>query len=156
MLLVGYSVTLGVIVGFIAYVNQSQIIEYVRASSEIEAVQATTTAVEVEREVRIKVVYNWTHDRIKQEIEAVFPDAPIMYHVMMCESGGKIDAYNPTNNSHDNGLFQISDLHHGERVRALGLDVGNPKDNITFARILYDESGLQPWIWSKPCWSKYL
>lgn len=31
-------------------------------------------------------------------------------------------------------------------MEALGLDVFDPEDNVRFARILYDESGWQPWV----------
>lgn len=161
MQIVGWGVTLGVFGGILIFFGQDHITQYVFAS-EPEMVTATTTEEVIEepeednepRTVRIEVVYNWTPERIAQEIDKVFPDAPIMHDVMRCESGGDVEAYNPTNNSHDNGLFQISDLYHGPRVRALGLDVGNPADNIAFARILYDESGLQPWSASKHCWSQ--
>lgn len=157
MQLVGWGVTLGVITGCAIYIAQPHIIEHVSASTQVENLTASTSVEAIKPEpqvVLIEVVYNWTPERIAQEIDKVFPDAPIMHDVMRCESGGNNDAYNPTNNSHDNGLFQISDLYHGPRVRSLGLDVGNPADNIRFARILYDESGLQPWSASKDCWSK--
>ena len=124
----------------------------VAEAHEIEPVEEPTAP--EPRTVLIEVKIDWTTERIAQEIDKVFPDAPIMHRVMACESGGNNEAYNPTNGSHDNGLFQISDLYHGPRVRALGLDVGDPADNIAFARILYDESGLQPWSASKHCWSK--
>lgn len=130
-------------------------------SDKVPHVTEVAEASEVQEEIKpepktvlIEVRVNWTPERIAQEIDKVFPDAPIMHDVMRCESGGNNDAYNPTNGSHDNGLFQISDLYHGPRVRALGLDVGDPADNIAFARILYDESGLQPWSASKNCWGK--
>lgn len=158
MWLLGWGVTLGVMTGFVIFFTHPHVIEYVNAASIIEVTATSTTEVKDEKPepkiVLIEVVYNWTPERIAQEIDTVFPDAPIMHRVMACESGGNNDAYNPTNGSHDNGLFQISDLYHGPRVRALGLDVGNPADNIKFARILYDESGLQPWSASKDCWSK--
>lgn len=152
MQLLGWGVTLGVIGGIALYGYQSvNQIEYVHASSVVESLE---TEVEPEpKTVLIEVVYNWTPERIAQEIDKVFPDAPIMHDVMRCESGGNNDAYNPTNNSHDNGLFQISDLYHGPEVRRRGLDVGNPADNIAFARILYDRNGLQDWSASKHCWS---
>lgn len=35
---------------------------------------------------------------------------------------------------------------HGERVKALGLDVYDPEDNVKFAHILYEESGWIPWV----------
>ena len=84
----------------------------------------------------------------------VFPDAPIMLKVMRCEGGYDIDAHNPTNNSHDRGLFQVSTKYHGAEVKRLGLDMNNPVDNIKYARILYDKNGLGDWQASKPCWSK--
>lgn len=151
MQLVGWGVVLGLIGGILIhyYIQYENHIE----ASNVETVTETPVTAEP-KVVQIKVVTNWTPERIAQEIDKVFPDAPIMHDVMRCESGGDIEAYNPTNNSHDNGLFQISDLYHGKRVRSLGLDVGDPADNIRFARILYDEQGLQPWSASKHCWSK--
>jgi len=121
---------------------------------EYTEVEAITVVVPPKKEVRIEVVYNWDKARIEQEVMKAFPDAPIMLKVMRCEGGYDIDAYNPTNGSGDKGLFQISTLHHGKRVKALGLDMNNPSDNIKYAKMLYDEQGLEPWKWSKHCWSK--
>jgi hypothetical protein len=106
------------------------------------------------KEVRLEVVYNWDKERIEEEVMRVFPDAPIMLKVMRCEGGYDIDAYNPTNNSHDKGLFQVSTKYHGAEVKRLGLDMNDPIDNIKYARILYDKNGLADWQASKPCWSK--
>jgi hypothetical protein len=155
-LIIGGAVMLGIIGGILGFGVQiymeSDKVPHVTEVAEASEVQ---TKIKPEpKTVLIEVRVNWTPERIAQEIDKVFPDAPIMHDVMRCESGGNNDAYNPTNGSHDNGLFQISDLYHGPRVRALGLDVGDPADNIAFARILYDESGLQPWSASKDCWSK--
>lgn len=127
-------------------------IQIAEAYKNVE-VEAVTTITEP-KEVRLEVVYNWTPERIEKEVMKVFPDAPIMLKVMKCEGGHDIDAYNPTNGSGDKGLFQISTLHHGKRVKALGLDMNNPIDNIAYARMLYDEQGLTPWKWSKHCWNK--
>lgn len=158
MQIVGWGVVLGVIGGISVFALNLHLAENVYAahSGLVEEMSSQKQVVEPEpKEVLIEVVYNWTPERIAQEIDKVFhDDAPIMHEVMRCESGGKIDAYNPTNNSHDNGLFQISDLYHGSEVRQRGLDVGNPVDNIAFAKILFDRSGLQPWSASKHCWSR--
>lgn len=108
----------------------------------------------IPKEVMIEVRIDWTEERIIEEINNVFPDAPIMVEVAKCESSLRPDAYNGTNNSHDKGLFQISTKYHGAKVKELGLDMYDVKDNLAFARILYDEKGLGPWIWSKPCWNK--
>jgi hypothetical protein len=164
-LIIGGAVMLGIIGGILIfgiqiYSELSEPVEYVRiaeAHEEVptELVAQATAEVTIEPEVvQIEVVTNWTKERIDQEIDKVFPDVPVMHDVMRCESGGNNDAYNPTNGSHDNGLFQISARYHGQRMRDLGLKVDNPADNIAFARMLYDESGLQPWSASKHCWSK--
>lgn len=139
----------GILIHYSAVWHVPQPIEVAQAATSTEPVPPDEPRV-----VQLVVVTNWTEERIAQEIDKVFPEVPIMHDVMRCESGGKIDAYNPTNQSHDNGLFQISAKYHGARMRALGLDVGNPADNIAFARMLYDESGLGPWSASKHCWSK--
>lgn len=108
----------------------------------------------IPREVMIEVRIDWTEERIIEEINKVFPDAPIMIKVAKCESSLKPSAYNPTNSSHDKGIFQISEKYHGERIKELGLDMYGVIDNLHFARLLYNEQGLKPWIWSKPCWNK--
>lgn len=96
---------------------------------------------------------DWTVERVKEYINRAFPDSPVMLEVARCESGFKPSAFNPTNNSDDKGIFQISTYYHGSRVEELELDMYKVTDNITFARILYDEQGLQPWSASKRCWS---
>lgn len=105
-----------------------------------------TTTVEGEFE------HQWTKQDVITEINRVFPDAPIMVEVARCESGFIPHAYNPTNNSHDGGIFQVSEKYHGARLRELGLDRFDVIDNIAYARILYDESGFQPWNASRGCW----
>lgn len=98
------------------------------------------------RIVQIGVKIDWTEERIIQEIHNVFPDAPIMERVAWCESRLKADAIGPTE---DYGIFQLHDPSHD----LSDVDVFDPAENIAFARKLYDESGLQPWSASKPCWS---
>lgn len=126
---------------------------------QVEIVYAAPLVEEPKEEVRLEVIIDWTEERIIEEIETVFYDAPIMVKVARCEGRvkGKLDpnAYNPTNGSHDNGIFQISDKFHRERYLALGFtDMTDVKQNLAYARILYDESGLQPWFSSRHCWSK--
>lgn len=117
-------------------------------------VQEVKQVIQPRKEVKLEVVYNWDKARIEREVLAVFHDAPIMLRVMKCEGGYDTNAYNPTNGSGDKGLFQVSTKYHGHRVKALGLDMNNPKDNIKYARMLYDANGLNDWSASKHCWSK--
>lgn len=138
-----------VVVWFLIYIlfTQPVAINYVAA----EEVATSTPVVE---EVPAVIELSYTKERVKELIAETFADAPIMQEVARCESGFLQHAYNPTNNSHDGGVFQISQKYHGKRMEKLGLDPYDVKDNIAYARILYDEQGLAPWVWSKPCWSK--
>ena len=40
-----------------------------------------------------------------------------------------------------------------DKLNELGLDRYNIDDNLTYARMLYDNGGLGPWYMSKHCWS---
>ena len=116
------------------------------AENDVEIVEPRTVLIEVE--------IDWNEEKIIEHIKKTFPNEPVMVKVAECESTFDPSAFNPTNNSDDKGIFQISTLHHGERVETLGLDMFDVADNVAFAKILYDEQGLSPWRWSKPCWSK--
>jgi hypothetical protein len=118
-------------------------------AEEVTPPVATSTATST---VVIELTYS--KERVKELITEAFPDAPIMMKVAACESGFLQHAYNPTNNSHDGGVFQISQKYHGDRMETLGLDPYDVRDNITYARMLYDEQGLAPWSASKFCWQK--
>lgn len=91
-------------------------------------------------------------EKIIQLITETFPEAPIMVEIARCES-----SLNPLadrgNLNVDVGLFQINQVHL-PRLRKLGLDRRDIHDNIQFARMLYDESGTNPWYMSEHCWGK--
>lgn len=81
-----------------------------------------------------------------------FPEEPVMVEVARCES--QLD---PTADRRgiDGGLFQINQIHL-PTLAEMGLDRYNLQDNLTYSRILYDQSGLQPWSMSEYCWEKWL
>lgn len=54
-------------------------------------------------------------------------------------------------NNLDIGICQINLTHHGERMESLNLDPFSQEDNITYSKILFDESGSQHWYLSKGC-----
>jgi len=119
---------------------------------------AQVEKLELAKEVRVKVVIEWTEERIVEEIHKVFPDAPYMEDVARCEGsrGGLLDptAFNPTNGSNDKGIFQISEYWQGDHYRSHGFtDMKDPAQNIAFARILFDIGGLSDWEASRHCWS---
>lgn len=91
---------------------------------------------------------------VEEKILKAFPDVPIMVEVARCES--QLDPLADRGNLNvDVGLFQINKVHN-EKLAELGLDRRNIDDNITYARLLFDKAGLQPWYMSKDCWSKYM
>lgn len=113
----------------------------------------------VKKEIVIEVIQTEpTQEQIMDEIRRVFPDAPIMMRVAFCEGtrGGKLDpeVVNPTNGSNDTGVFQISEKYHHRAWNGMGFtDMTDYVQNIAYARVLYDQSGLQPWSASRHCWS---
>jgi len=102
--------------------------------------------VEEPREVLIRVEY--TTEGIKRLIRETFPeDAETALKIAACESGYNPEAYNPTNNSHDRGIFQISDKYHKKTWTEMGYtDMHDVKQNIEYARVLYEESGWNHWV----------
>ena len=84
-------------------------------------------------------------------VETVFYDAPEMVAIIDCESNfvhyqndgtvlrGRVHQY-------DTGATQINLAVHADRLRQLGLDAEKLEDNLTFARLLYDEEGSTPWV----------
>tara|TARA_R110000868_G_scaffold160342_1_gene389796 strand:- start:2635 stop:3141 length:507 start_codon:yes stop_codon:yes gene_type:complete len=107
--------------------------------------------------ILIGIKYNWTEERITQEINTVFGNNPTMVRIAKCESAmmhekegkvvrGKVDP-------DDTGLMQINKRYHEKHAKRLGLNLEDIKDNITFAKILFDQSGTTPWSASKKCWS---
>ena len=129
----------------------------------IETVYAENRTIEP-REVRIEVVNVKLEKYIEsgeQElaVREYFKDIPVMIEVARCEStfvhhrddGSVLSGYI---DSDDTGVMQINKRYHLKTATALNLDLNDFKDNMEFARHLYNEQGLQPWSASKPCWSK--
>lgn len=144
MLLVGWGVTLGVITGVGIFVSQPHLVDYVQAESTIEVEQ-----VEPEPQVvRIKVVYNWTPERIEQEIREVFHEKPnTAVAIFKCESGGVLVPEVQSNHilsygrEQSFGPLQIHAPDHERTAKRLGFEDyrTNPKSNILLGRYIYDQ-----------------
>ncbi len=89
-------------------------------------------------------------DTCREASAVIFKDAPIMLKVMKAESGGNHLAKNK--NSTASGCFQILKSTWKD-ARCTG-DVFHPIANTRCARKLYDRSRLNPWLESKPSWSR--
>ena len=98
-------------------------------------------------EVTEEVIVETETERIERLVREAFKDAPIMVEVARCESQFR----NVPSETGDFGPFQINQVHN-KRLQELGLDRTVIEDNITYARLLYDNQGTQPWYMSKHCW----
>ncbi len=100
-----------------------------------------------------------TPDAVKKILQDYFSDIPVMVNVAFCESSYK--QFNDDGTimrgwatPADVGVMQINEGYHGARAKAAGIDLYTIEGNMKYARMLYNESGTQPWSASKPCWSK--
>ncbi len=113
----------------------------------------TAEAAPVAQEVMIEVQYDWTPERIEQEIRSTFSKEPnTAVAVGKSESGHKLNpnAYNPEWHYDKQGnpicqgsygVMQIACVHHIENPEAL-FDV---KFNLEKAEEIYQKRGWKPW-----------
>lgn len=57
-------------------------------------------------------------------------------------------------NSKDVGVMQINEYWHLVDSKKLGYDIYTLDGNLGYAKYLYAHQGLDPWKYSKDCWSK--
>lgn len=129
----------------VADINNIQDVNGLQESTYTSEEEQVDTATSTHR-VATKLVYD--EDVVIQKILDKFPEAPIMVEVARCESNLNPSA---SRKGIDQGLFQINQVHLATLER-LGLDPLDLEDNLTYARILYDEAGTQPWYMSEHCW----
>lgn len=124
--------------------------------TEVQPITATSTQTQPHDEEYLAYYREYTPEELEVVVEIlkVFPDAPIMIQVADCESELKPEA-DRAQLGVDVGVFQINQVHLPE-MAMLGLDRRVLRDNIAFARILYDRAGTQPWYMSEYCWGRHL
>ena len=120
-------------------------LEQEKSSLEAKISELEARVTEIDKEIGL----HWA-DRanIVRLIHDTFPEDPhTATAIAKCESGLNIEAYNPNNSNGtvDRGIFQLNSVH-DERVESLGLDPWDVEDNVAFARMLYEDSGFQPWV----------
>lgn len=96
---------------------------------------------------------------VEDVVRDYFADTPVLAEVARCESNfrqlakdgkplrGLVD-------SRDIGVMQINEYYHLSRAKKLGYDIYSIEGNMAYAKLIYGESGVQPWKASSPCWSK--
>lgn len=96
---------------------------------------------------------------VEEAVREYFADIPLMAEIAKCES--RFRQYDTTGevlrgkvNANDVGALQINETYHSKRAEKLGYDLETLQGNMAYARLLYIESGPQPWSASHPCWGK--
>lgn len=122
---------------------------------------AYTAPVEViePREVQIRIVVDWTPERIEQGIRETFPEDPeTAVKIARCESGlvPDIQSHHTVNGVREAsfGIFQI----HAPSWHSVAMKLGHTnyqsevEDNLAMARHIYDSAGKSWKDWS--CYTK--
>lgn len=85
--------------------------------------------------------------------------SPQIIKVAECESS--LRQYDNTGNilrgvqnPADIGVLQINESIHSKELTGTTTNIYIANGNILFAKYLYNQFGLQPWLASKKCWSK--
>jgi hypothetical protein len=96
---------------------------------------------------------------VESTVREYFKDIPIMAEVAKCEShfrqfekDGSIFRGRIT--TKDVGVMQVNEYYHLNRAQKLGYNIHTIEGNMAYARLLYTEEGVDPWISSSPCWMK--
>lgn len=144
---IGGSVLVGMIMGIC--------IDVIRDNWAYQYVVEVAHAEELPKEVRIEVVYNWTPERIEEEIRKVFwedPDTAVK--IAKCESGLDADIQSHHTLSYGReqsfGVFQIHAPDHDKSAKRLGFEnyQTDVLDNLHMARYIYDSAGKKWTPWS--------
>lgn len=94
-------------------------------------------------------------------LKRTFPEAPYMIYIANCESTGLVHRTKTggllpnASGSSDRGVLQIHMITHGTEIRKRGLNIEKNQDYFTFARTLFDQSGINPWNSSRHCWEEH-
>lgn len=148
-------VALGVLLGILAGIsldgitNKPVFVQNVNAE-ELEVIEP--------EEVMIEVRYDWTKERIEQEIRDIFPEDPeTALKIAKCESGLRMIQSNHQKDGVREpsfGIFQIHELSWHYKAKQLGYDNYQTDilDNLAMARYIYDNAGKKWTDWS--CYTK--
>lgn len=97
---------------------------------------------------------------VETYVRNYFSDVPVLAEVARCES--EFRQYDKKGNvlsgkadSRDKGVMQINTHYHLEKAKKLGFDIYTIDGNLGYARHIYEEQGLRPWMASSGCWSHF-
>ncbi len=139
-------------------IDQKAVVATTTQSASSIATSATSSA-EKNSPAKSSVGSSNSNAKVESAVREYFSDIPLMAEIAKCEShfrqfekDGSI--FRGKVNDRDVGALQINEYYHSKRAQKLGIDIYTVKGNMEYARILYEESGSQPWVSSSPCWMK--
>lgn len=108
-----------------------------------------------------KTIHISSSKDVEKAVREYFADIPVMIQVARCESTFRHTTENGnvlrgTVDNRDVGVMQINTGYHALEAKKLGLDLLAFKDNMAYARHLYEAKGTQPWSSSSKCWNPSL
>jgi hypothetical protein len=95
---------------------------------------------------------------VETRVRSYFADIPVMIEIARCESGFR--QFGEDNEPLDGGaggmigVFQIHEQVHQSTALSLGHDIRTLEGNLGYARYLYEQEGVIPWISAYPCWQE--
>jgi hypothetical protein len=94
---------------------------------------------------------------VESEVAKVFADTPALIPVAKCESG--LEQYNEDGTPFYGGsgggmvgVMQINEAVHKNTALALGYNIDTLDGNLEYAKYLYEQEGITPWLSSSSCW----
>lgn len=154
---VGAVVVLGLIGGALHAAETERQSNLVR---EAHAAEMAVEQVSEPRTIQIRVVTDWTEERIVEEIREMFPETPnTAVAIARCESGLKMIQSNHVlsyGREESFGIMQIHARDWDTVAKRLGYDnyQTDIRDNLKMARYLYDQRGQSWGDWT--CYTKGL
>lgn len=115
------------------------------------------------KEVAPPVVTKLTQADINHQIDIQAPkyglSPSLVKKISLCEDKGNpysthANKHGTTTWSTDIGPLQINDYYHESEMKAEGLNISKPLDNLKFGLEMMSKQGTTPWNWSKYCWNK--
>lgn len=93
---------------------------------------------------------------VEAKVRSYFADIPVMISIAGCESGFRqYDADgNPLYGGTGSmvGVYQESVVIHGSLASKMGWNINTLDGNLAYARYLYGQEGVVPWLSSSSCW----
>lgn len=96
-------------------------------------------------------------EEVEAKVRHEFADIPVMISIAKCESS--FTQYDSIGNPMYGGtggmvgVFQVAAALHTDVAKDLNYDINTLQGNLAYARYLYENEGIVPWLASASCWN---